>query len=250
MNGATLASGVTSVTRLPAFEQHLGDADGGEVAVGVVDQDVLAVDRALRGGDLLGRETEQPSSAPGIVCWVVPLRPSAAPARAGRDDDDLGAVLEHSPRRRGASPGSTSTFAQLVELDLAVVDHPRPLAEVGVGADLSACCRRSRSCASTRWTALMPRLPSTIAHSIPAGPAPTHEHVFSAFAARVNCSGCQPRRYSSPSGRVLGADDRQRAARSARRRCCSRCTRGCPRSGPPRSSSAGTGRRSTGARRR
>ena len=44
----------------------------------------------------------------------------------------------------------------------------------------------------------MPRLPSTIAHSIPAGPAPSTSTSFSAFAARSNFSGCQPRLYSSP----------------------------------------------------
>ena len=44
----------------------------------------------------------------------------------------------------------------------------------------------------------MPRLPSTIAHSIPAGPAPTTSTSLSAFLASSNFSGCQPRRYSSP----------------------------------------------------
>ena len=52
--------------------------------------------------------------------------------------------------------------------------------------------------ASTRWTRRMPRLPSTIAHSIPAGPAPTTSTSLSAFSASSNFSGCQPRRYSSP----------------------------------------------------
>ena len=44
----------------------------------------------------------------------------------------------------------------------------------------------------------MSRLPSTIAHSIPAGPAPTTSTSLSAFFAGSNRSGCQPRRYSSP----------------------------------------------------
>ena len=44
----------------------------------------------------------------------------------------------------------------------------------------------------------MPRLPRIIAHSIPAGPAPTTSTSLSAFAAFVKRSGCQPRRYSSP----------------------------------------------------
>ena len=44
----------------------------------------------------------------------------------------------------------------------------------------------------------MPRLPSTIAHSIPAGPAPTTRTSLSAFSAGSKRSGCQPRRYSSP----------------------------------------------------
>ena len=44
----------------------------------------------------------------------------------------------------------------------------------------------------------MPRLPRTIAHSIPAGPAPTTSTSLSAFSAGSNFSGCQPRRYSSP----------------------------------------------------
>src|SRR5437763_1819724 len=54
------------------------------------------------------------------------------------------------------------------------------------------------SCASTRWTRRMPRLPRTIAHSMPAGPALTTSTSLSAFLARVKRSGCQPRRYSSP----------------------------------------------------
>jgi len=54
------------------------------------------------------------------------------------------------------------------------------------------------SCASTRCTRRMPRLPSTMAHSMPAGPAPTTSTSLSAFFARVKRSGCQPRRYSSP----------------------------------------------------
>ena len=44
----------------------------------------------------------------------------------------------------------------------------------------------------------MPRSPSTRAHSMPAGPAPTTSTSCSALDARVNRSGCQPRRYSSP----------------------------------------------------
>ena len=52
--------------------------------------------------------------------------------------------------------------------------------------------------ASTRWTAVKPRLPSTIAHSRPAGPAPTTSTGSPALAAGAKTSGCQPRRYSSP----------------------------------------------------
>jgi hypothetical protein len=52
--------------------------------------------------------------------------------------------------------------------------------------------------ASTRCTLRKPRFPRTIAHSIPAGPAPTTSTSLSAFAAGSNFSGCQPRRYSSP----------------------------------------------------
>ncbi len=44
----------------------------------------------------------------------------------------------------------------------------------------------------------MPRLPSTMAHSMPAGPAPTTRTSLSAFFAGSKRSGCQPRRYSSP----------------------------------------------------
>ena len=44
----------------------------------------------------------------------------------------------------------------------------------------------------------MSRLPSTIAHSMPAGPAPTTRTPLSRFVAGWNFSGCQPRRYSSP----------------------------------------------------
>ena len=54
------------------------------------------------------------------------------------------------------------------------------------------------SAPSTRCTSSMPRLPSTVAHSMPAGPAPTTSTARSAFAARSNRSGCHPRRYSSP----------------------------------------------------
>ena len=52
--------------------------------------------------------------------------------------------------------------------------------------------------ASTRWTRRKPRLPSTIAHSMPAGPEPTTSTSRSRFSAGSNRSGCQPRRYSSP----------------------------------------------------
>ena len=52
--------------------------------------------------------------------------------------------------------------------------------------------------AVTRCTRLKPRFASTIAHSRPAGPAPTTSTSFAAFAAGSNRSGCQPRRYSSP----------------------------------------------------
>ena len=52
--------------------------------------------------------------------------------------------------------------------------------------------------ASTRWTRRKPRLPSTIAHSIPDGPAPTTSTSRSAFSAGSKRSGCQPRRNSSP----------------------------------------------------
>jgi hypothetical protein len=47
-------------------------------------------------------------------------------------------------------------------------------------------------------TSSMPRLPSTFAHSIPAGPAPTISTPRSRFAAGSNRSGCHPRRCSSP----------------------------------------------------
>ena len=52
--------------------------------------------------------------------------------------------------------------------------------------------------ASTSRTRRMPRRPSTSAHSIPAGPAPTTSTSESALAARSKRSGCQPRRCSSP----------------------------------------------------
>ena len=47
--------------------------------------------------------------------------------------------------------------------------------------------------------------------------------------------------------RVLGAADRHGHPVARRRRCCSRCTRGCRPAGPPRSSPAGTDRRWSGA---
>ena len=62
----------------------------------------------------------------------------------------------------------------------------------------------------------MPRSPSTIAHSIPAGPAPTTSTVLSALAAGSKRSGCQPRRNSSPTVafwvQTIGADWGKREA--------------------------------------
>ena len=64
----------------------------------------------------------------------------------------------------------------------------------------------------------MPRLPSTIAHSIPAGPAPTTSTSRSALRAGSNFSGCQPRRYSSPRVafcvQMIGADCGNREAQT------------------------------------
>ena len=139
----------------------------------------------------------------------------------------------------------TSTFVSFSSWIRAVVDHPAPLAEIRVGSDLPHAAA-DLGASSTRWTLRMPRLPSTIAHSIPAGPAPTTSTSRSGVARPArSCSGCQPRRYSSPRVafwvQMIGAD-----CGTGRRRRCSRCTPGSRRSGPPRSCSAGTGRRSTG----
>ena len=56
----------------------------------------------------------------------------------------------------------------------------------------------SSSSASTRCTRRRPRFASTIAHSSPAGPAPTTSASSSGLATGAKRSGCQPRRYSSP----------------------------------------------------
>ena len=103
--------------------------------------------------------------------------------------------------------------------------------------------------ASTRWTRRRPRLPSTIAHSIPAGPAPTTRTSRSRFSAGSNRSGCQPR--GTPRRRSRSACSRRsRRDPTSGCRCCSRCTRGSRPAGLPRSCAEGTGRRSTAAQRR
>ena len=93
----------------------------------------------------------------------------------------------------------------------------------------------------------MPRLPSTIAHSMPAGPGADDEHVVVGVLGAVELLRVPAAAVLLARGGVLGAD-RAAGRRSPSGRCrrCSRCTRGCRRAGLPRSSSAGTGRRSTG----
>ena len=71
------------------------------------------------------------ASAPGIGSWVTNVEAVARPARAGRDDDDLGAVLAHVVRARGAAPVITSTFASFSSWTARQLSDARPLAEPG-----------------------------------------------------------------------------------------------------------------------
>src|SRR5579859_2220185 len=77
----------------------------------------------------------------------------------------------------------------------APADPGRPVLIVGAGPAGMECAvvlgRRG-------FTAVKPRLPSTTAHSMPAGPAPTMSTGRPGSAGAGKDSGCHPRRYSSP----------------------------------------------------
>ena len=100
--------------------------------------------------------------------------------------------------------------------------------------------------ASTRCTRRKARLPSTIAHSIPAGPAPTIEDVAVAVLRRLEALRVPAAPRTRPRSRSACSRRSRRDPTSACR-CCSRCTRGSRRAVLPRSSAAGTGRRSAAA---
>src|SRR5207253_3538114 len=102
-----------------------------EVTVVVDDDDVAAWHFLAVAHDLLGsRAPRLRRVGPGdrVVCTAV--EPVAYPVRARGDHDDLGPVLLDAVRveRR---PGDELDVAQLVDLDLAVVDEARPLTEPG-----------------------------------------------------------------------------------------------------------------------
>ena len=172
--------------------------------------------------------------------------PSPPPGGAGRDGHMVEAVATR-PRRHRACCRRQLDVAQPLQLRLAVVEHPDP-----------------------RGQARQPRLarhpPAQLAAGLgqhhlvaaaaehhrrfqPGRPGAHHQH------PRLALAGADPLRVPAAPpllahARVLGAADRRDREVARTRRCCSRCTRGCPRSGPPPASPAGTGRRSRAARRR
>ena len=147
------------------------------------------------------------ASAPEIASWVTRLRPSAAqrapvatttssapysrtscgPRAQARQNLDVAQL------RRAGSDASSSTRAH----------SPRP----GQAAAPSAGARRSPGSASTRWTRRKPRLPSTIAHSMPAGPGADDEHVPVAVRRRLEALRMPAPPVLLARGRVLRAAD-------------------------------------------
>ena len=136
------------------------------------------------------------ASAPSIGSCVSRFRPTGdqwAPVAT----TTISAPYARTPSASRRRPVSVSTFASFpswMVRQFKIRPHsPRP-GSCGIQRVMPPIS----GSASTRWTRPKPRLPSTIAHSIPAGPAPTTSTSRSRFSAGSKRSGCQPRRNSSP----------------------------------------------------
>ena len=99
----------------------------------------------------------------------------------------------------------TSTFASRSSWTAPPVDDAAPLAEAGQARDPAHEPPSSSASASTRWTRRNPRLPSTIAHSIPAGPGADDEHVAVGVRGRLEALGVPAAAVLLAGGRVLRA---------------------------------------------
>src|SRR5919106_1695507 len=109
----------------------LRERDAHEVAVVVEDEHALAGRRLALGHDLLRRELPREARVRARDRVVrTAVQAVGCPVAAGGDDDDLGAVLLYA-RRVEPRVGDELDVLQLVDLDLAVVDHAGPLAQAG-----------------------------------------------------------------------------------------------------------------------
>ena len=169
-----------------------------------------------------------------------------APARAGRDGDVLEAVGEHLVGRHLALERELDV-RQLRELALAVVDDADPGGEPGQPrlAQHPAAELAARLGEHHRVAALAERL----RRLEPGGPGADDEH------ARVGALRPDPLRVPAAPPllahrRVLGAADRRHRPVAGDADVAADALADVLAAGPPRSCAAGTGRRSTGGRRR
>ena len=236
-------AGVTSVTAGPA-RRAFGDDAAHVVAVGVEDD---------RRGPWAGGPSMMSS---GVRTGVASARDGhevlageevAPPARAGGDGDMVGAEARHVLGASGGFRGRPRHWASLASAPrgsrargcIRASPAARPRAPPGRPA-------RGRPRPARRGSRAAP---SARAASSPAGPAPTTSTWLSEPRGRDPSRGASPCAIPRPSSGSGCSGSAPTGCRPSSRRC-SRCIRGCPRSGPPRSSSAGRGRRSRAAPRR
>ena len=181
----------------PLARESLGQSDPHEVAVAVVDEHRVAGRLPTLDHDLLRRQAVRRARVgPGDRLARPAVHAVGRPRRARRDDDDVGTVLGDGARveRRPRDEVDVSQLSIWTRRQLTTRAHsPRP-----GSAGIQRIAPPISSVGVDEMDPPHARFASTIAHSIPAGPAPTTSTSLSAFAAAAKRSGCQPRRYSSP----------------------------------------------------
>ena len=207
-NGETSSSEVTKSTAKPVDRELLGQVGPHEVAVASRRRP-----RARPGGVLPStmicsgvRTCGSEASAPGIGSCVSRLSPSGAQS-APVATTTISAPYSRTPSASSRRPVSTSTFRSLSSWIAPPVERrgahsPRP-----GSCGIQRMIPPMSSPASTRWTRRKPRLPSTIAHSIPAGPAPTTSTSRSRVLRRLEALRVPAAPELLARGRVLGAAD-------------------------------------------
>ena len=184
----------------------LRNADAGEVRLAVVNDDLLP-DRLALSHDLVRRghvRERRVRAGDGLVRDS--LQAVSSPAGARCDDDYFGAVVERALAIEVRARDHLDVL-QLVELDLAVVDHAAPLAEAGrFGTE--RMWPPTCSAASTRWTRRIPRLASK--SRTPSGRARADdEDVVVGILRRRELLGAPAAPELLGGGGVLGADERR-----------------------------------------